>query len=107
MQTEVLFGSRVRARALEALAATPKPLSAYRVARAADAQPIQVLNLLKQLVPLVERTRDGWVLRNEALRQFLREEVGRREQVVRAEKDALLSRLGMRTSFEHGRRRAR
>ena len=108
MRTENLFGSRVRAGTLETLASTSKPLSAYRVARVIGAQPIQVLNILKDLEPnLVRRGEDGWVLLSDPLRRFLRDELGRREAEVRSEKDELLIQLRLRPRQGHGRGRVR
>jgi hypothetical protein len=104
MQTQNLFGSRVRAAALETLAATSKPLTAYRVAKVIGAQPIQVLNTLKSLEPaIVRHASDGWVLVSDALRLFLREELERREGERRLEKDELLIQLGMKAREDHGR----
>ncbi len=107
MDIEALFGSRVRAQTLETLAITPKPLSAYRVAKAIEAQPIQVLTILKRLEPAVEHTPGGWVLRNDSLRRFLLSEIRERDRARREEKDELLVKLGMTPSFEHGRGRIR
>jgi hypothetical protein len=107
MDLERLFGSRVRAGALQALAATSQPLTAYRVAKAIEAQPIQVLTILKSLVPAVERGSDGWVLRDEHLRRFLWDELRAQDQARREEKDELLTRLRLRPSIEHGRARVR
>lgn len=98
-----LFGSRVRAETLVALAATPKPQSAYRLAKAVGAQPIQVLKLLNELVPLVERGRDGWVLKDDLLRPFLAQELRAREQLSRDDKDALLREFGLRPRAGRGR----
>lgn len=103
MELERLFGSRVRAQALQVLAATSKPLTAYRVSKAVEAQPIQVLTVLKSLVPLVERVRGGWVLKDDHLRHFLLADLRRKDRDRRAEKDDLLIRFGLRPSFEHGR----
>ncbi len=105
METELLFGSRVRAATLEALASTPKPLTAYRLAKLADAEPIQVTVVLKALEPgWVEHTADGWKLASEALREFLRRSSSAREERARAEKDELLAQLKMRRRANHGRR---
>ncbi len=105
MRMDTLFGSKVRAGALETLASTSKPLTAYRVAKVIGAQPIQVLTILKSLQPdVVRRTDEGWVLNNDALRRFLRDEVTQREAEVRTEKDELLTRLGLRPRFGRGRR---
>lgn len=98
-----LFGSRVRADVLLALAATPKPQSAYRLARAADAQPIQVLTILKKLGPGVERGPDGWTLQDQMLRQFLLGEGRRRDLHRREEKDELLVELGLKPASGDGR----
>ena len=103
MQPADLFGSRVRAGTLETLAATSKPLIAYRVAKLIGAQPIQVLNILKSLEPeLVRHATDGWVLTSDSLRRYLRDEMERRESERRAEKDDLLVRLGLRPRAGHG-----
>jgi hypothetical protein len=108
MRTENLFGSRVRAGTLETLASTSKPLTAYRVARVIGAQPIQVLNILKDLEPnLVRRDDNGWVLMSETLRRFLRDELGRHEADIRREKDELLVQLRLRPRQGHGRGRVR
>lgn len=105
METASLFGGRVRARALETLALTSAPLSAYRVAKVIGAQPIQVLNVLKTLDPaLVRHTPRGWLLTNDLLRQFLREAIAQRDRRVRLEKDNLLVKLGLKPSLEHGPR---
>lgn len=99
---ETLFGSRVRAETLEALAGTSKPLSAYRVAKIVGAQPIQVLSSLKALQPkFVRHDPDGWVMAHDGLRRFLRDELARRELERRVEKDELITRLG----FARRRRR--
>lgn len=103
MDLDRLFGSRVRARTLQALAATSKPLTAYRVSRAVEAQPIQVLTILKSLVPLVEHGRRGWVLRDDHLREFLLTDLREKDRDRREEKDELLTRLGLKPSLEHGR----
>jgi len=102
-----LFGSRVRAQALQTLAVTSRPLTAYRVSKAIEAQPIQVLTIFKNLEPLVERVRDGWVLRDDHLRRFLVGGLREQDRARRAEKDELLARLGLRESFEQGRKRVR
>lgn len=95
----------MRAEALETLASTSKPLTAYRVARIVGAQPIQVLSILKSLEPdVVRRAPDGWLLVKEDLRRFLRDELARREAERRAEKDELLEGLGMRARQSHGSR---
>lgn len=95
----------MRARALETLASTSKPLTAYRVAKVIGGQPIQVLTILKALPSdVVQHTDEGWVLRSEPLRRFLRDELGRREKERRVEKDELLARLKLRPRFERGRR---
>jgi len=102
-----LFGSRVRAGTLETLASTSKPLTAYRVAKVIGAQPIQVLTVLKSLEPgLVRRSDDGWVLTNDPLRRFFRDEVARRESTRRAEKDELLTRFGLKPRPGRGRGRS-
>jgi hypothetical protein len=105
MEIDYLFGSRVRAGALEALALTSKPLSAYHVAKLIGAEPIQVSSILKALEPdLVIRREGGWVLSNDSLRRFLRDDQARRESERRTEKDDLLTRLKFRPSARHGRR---
>lgn len=103
MELDRLFGSRVRARTLQSLAATSKPMTAYRVSRAVEAQPIQVLSILKSLVPLVERVPDGWVLRDDQLRRFLLNDLREMDRARRREKDELLTQLGLKPSLEHGR----
>jgi hypothetical protein len=104
MQTQNLFGSRVRAAALETLAATSKPLSAYRVAKVIGAEPIQVLNNFKSLgTTIVRHTGEGWIMVNDLLRLFLREELAKRELERRLEKDELLERFGMKPRGRHGR----
>ncbi len=105
MRTQRLFGSRVRAAALETLASTSKPLTAYRVAKVIGAQPIQVLTSLKSLQPeIVRHTGEGWIMTNDLLRQFLREGLEREEAERRIEKDELLTRLEMRARKGHGPR---
>lgn len=105
MRNGNLFGSRVRAETLEALASTSKPLTAYRVAKVIERQPIQVLTILKALPPnVVAHTDEGWVLTSEPLRRFLRDELARREKERRVEKDSLLARLGLRQRPENRRR---
>jgi hypothetical protein len=97
VQSSILFGSRVRAAALETLAATSKPLTAYRVAKVIGAEPIQVLTSLKALEPeIVRHSGEGWVMVNDLLRLFLREQLGRAEAQRRSEKDELLVQLRMR-----------
>lgn len=105
MDLRQLFGSRVRAEVLVALAATSKPQSAYRLAKAVEAQPIQVLTILKKLVPLVERTPEGWLLRDDLLRPFLANALSVRDRLRRDEKDDLLRQLGRRPSEGLGRGR--
>jgi len=103
MRMERLFGGRVRAETLETLAATSKPLSAYHVAKAIGAQPIQVLTVLKSLDPgIVGHSQDGWVLSNELLRQFLRQELSSRDAARRAEKDEIMIRRGLKRRLTHG-----
>ena len=105
MRAESLFGGRVREAVLVTLAGTSKPLTAYRVAKVADASPIQVLSILKTLPSgVVRREREGWVLVNESLRRFLRDGESRRDAERRAEKNELLVRLGMTPSRTRGRR---
>jgi hypothetical protein len=102
VRTDGLFGSRVREGALEVLAATSRPLSAYRVAKAIGAQPIHVLTTLKSLEPrYVRHTRGGWVLVHESLRTFLRENLAIQEADRRTEKDELLLRLGLKPRLGH------
>lgn len=97
MRAQDLFGSRTRAAALETLATTSRPLTAYRIAKVVGAQPIQVLTLLKSLEPeIVRNSGEGWVLVNDLLRQFLREGLQKKEAERRAEKDELLLHLGMK-----------
>jgi len=94
----------VRAATLETLASTSKPLSAYRLAKVAEAQPIQVLTVLKALEPELVQYRDnGWVLVNDSLRSFLREELARLEADRRSEKDELLTQSGLKPRALHGR----
>lgn len=100
-----LFGSETRARVLEQLAMTPRPQSAYRIARAVGAEPIQVLNILKELDGLTQRSPEGWVLTSVLLRRFLRDRLDRDEARIRKEKDELLIQYGMRPSRGHGRGR--
>jgi hypothetical protein len=102
-----LFGSETRARVLEQLATTPRPQSAYRIAQAIGAEPIQVLNILKGLDGLTERTAEGWRLTNELLRRFLRDRLDRDAEQTRSEKDELLVHFGMKPSWGHGRDRVR
>lgn len=94
-----LFGSETRARVLEQLASTARPQSAYRIARAIGAEPIQVLRILGALSDVAQRTPSGWLLTNELLRDFLRDRMNRAAERTRHEKDELLSRYGMRTSL--------
>ena len=98
-----LFGSETRARVLEHLATTPTPQSAYRIAKAIGAEPIQVLKILKQLGDLTDQSDAGWILTNDSLRRFLRERLNRDGEQIRREKDELLTRFGMRPSWEYGR----
>ena len=102
-----LFGSETRAGVLEQLATTPRPQSAYRIARSIGAQPIQVLKVLKQLSGLTERTTAGWVLSDNLLRNFLRARSDAEAQRIRREKDEILVRLGARPSWEYERARVR
>lgn len=102
-----LFGSETRARVLEQLATTPRPQSAYRIARAIGAEPIQVLRILKGLNDLTEQSSAGWMLTNKSLRHFLQDRLDRQEERTRREKDELLVHLGMKPSWEHGRDRVR
>lgn len=102
-----LFGSETRARVLEQLAATPRAQSAYRVAQAVGAEPVQVIRILKGLEGLTEHSAEGWVLTNELLRDFLRDRLALREARVRFEKDALLVHFGLRPRSKHGSGRVR
>ncbi len=100
-----LFGSETRARVLEHLASTPRAQSAYRVARAIGAEPIQVTRILKSLEGpegLAGHSAEGWVLTNELLRDFLRERLALRQARVRAEKDEFLVQLGSKPSSKYG-----
>jgi hypothetical protein len=106
--TASLFGGRVRAASLETLAATSKPLSAYRVARVIGAQPIQVLTILKSLAPeFVRHQAEGWVLQSDSLRRFLREELEAGERDRRREKDTLLADLQLKPRRRAGSRTSR
>ena len=98
-----LFGSETRARLLEQLAMVPRPQTAYRLARVIEAEPIQVTRILRSLRGFVEQRRDGWFLVDDHLRGFLLERSHRAADLRRAEKDELLSRFGMRTSYEYRR----
>jgi hypothetical protein len=102
-----LFGSETRARLLEQLALSPRPRSAYRLARIIEAEPIQVLRILKGLSEYAERTDAGWRLTDEALRRFLIERANRAATARRAEKDELLLRFGMKPSHERHRESVR
>jgi hypothetical protein len=102
-----LFGSKTRALVLEQLAVTPRPQSAYRIAKVVGAQPIQVLQIMKNLDEYVAHSERGWVLKDESLRRFLRERLTHREEVSRKEKDEILLRFGMKPSTSHGRPRVR
>ena len=102
-----LFGSETRARVLEQLALTPQPQTAYRIAKAVGAEPIQVVRILTSLTGYLEHSAEGWYLSNRTLRQFLRERSAHEANDVRREKDELLVRFGMKPSFEHGRRQVR
>lgn len=93
-----LFGSETRARVLEQLATTSLPQSAYRIARAIGAEPIQVLRILRQMDDFVERSPSGWVLSNRPLREFLRDRMDRDAARIRKEKDQFLVRFGLRPS---------
>ena len=97
-----LFGSETRARVLEQLATTPRPQSAYRIAQAIGAEPIQVLRILKELNSVTGHSTRGWVLTNELLRRFLRDRLNRDAEQIRREKDELLRYFGMKASWEHG-----
>jgi len=98
-----LFGSAVRARVLEQLASTPRPQSAYRIARATGAEPIQVLRVLKELGDLTAHSAGGWTLTDNLLRHFLRDRMARNAERNRREKDELLLRSGMTPSWKRGR----
>lgn len=102
-----VFGSETRARVLEQLALTPKPQTAYRIAKATGAQPIQVLRILKGLGDVTQHTPAGWVIIDDNLRRFVRERSARQARERRSEKDELLVRFGLHPSFEHERRRVR
>jgi hypothetical protein len=102
-----LFGSETRALVLDQLAITPRPQSAYRIAKAVGAQPIQVLRILKDLSEYAQHSDLGWVLKNESLRRFLRERSAHREEVNRSEKDEILVRFGMKPRTAHERTRIR
>ncbi len=102
-----LFGSETRARVLEQLATTPSPQSAYRIARAIGAEPIQVLRILHGLADWTEHSAAGWSLTDGLLRDFLRDRSNREAERTRREKDELLVRFGMKPSWEHGRDRIR
>jgi len=102
-----LFGSETRARVLEQLASTPRAQSAYRIARAIGAEPIQVLRILKGLRDLADRSEKGWVLTNELLRHFLRDRSTREAEKLRLEKDELLLSFGLTPSRNHERAQVR
>lgn len=99
-----LFGSETRGRVLEQLVQNPLPQTAYRIAKAVGAEPIQVLKILKSLTPLTEHSVEGWILTDESLRRFLRNRSAHREDEIRREKDVLLVRYGMKPNVDHGRR---
>jgi hypothetical protein len=92
---------------LEQLAITPRPQSAYRIAKAIGAEPIQVLRILKGLGEFVAHSDPGWMLNDETLRRFLRERSSNREKMSRREKDEILNRFGMRPSTSHESTRVR
>ena len=100
-----LFGSETRAHVLEQLATTPRPQSAYRIARAVGAEPIQVLRVLKELKGLTGQSSEGWLLTNDLLREFLRDRLRRKVEQIRREKDEILVSIRMKPSLEHGRGR--
>lgn len=102
-----LFGSETRARVLVQLALTPRPQSAYRIAKAIGAEPIQVLKILKGLWEFTEQSAAGWTLSNGLLRRFLRDRLEQDALRTRSEKDELLKRLGLRPSRENGRSKVR
>ena len=102
-----LFGSETRARLLEELALAPRPRSAYLLAQIVGAEPIQVLRILKGLGEYAAHTEEGWRLTDESLRRFLIDRSRRRAAARRAEKDALLLRLGRRPSYERHAQRVR
>lgn len=102
-----LFGSETRARVLEQLALSPQPQTAYRIAKAIGAEPIQVIKILTSLAGFLEHTAEGWSLSNRTLRQFLRERSAREGDEARREKDELLVRFGMKPSTEYERRQVR
>ena len=104
MSNVALFGGRVRAEAIETLALTSKPLTAYRISKIIEAEPIQVSTTLKGLGPsIVRHTDQGWVLVSDSLRLFLREAASRREAELRREKDELLVKSGMKPRPVRGR----
>lgn len=102
-----LFGSETRGRVLAQLAQVPHPQTAYRIARAVGAEPIQVIRILTGLTGLVEHSSEGWILTDELLRAFLRSRSAREAEKIRGDKDELLLRFGLKTSAEHRRRRTR
>lgn len=104
---DALFGSETRARVLEQLASSPRPQSAYRIAQAVGAEPIQVLRILKELTGLTAHSAAGWMLANELLRDFLRDRLSRDAERTRQEKDELLVRFGLKPSWGYGRNRIR
>ena len=102
-----LFGSETRARVLEHLARTPRGQSAYRIAQAIGAEPIQVLRILKALEGLTAHSAAGWILTNDLLRRFLRDRSNRDTERIRHEKDELLEHHGMKPSWARKRDRIR
>ncbi|MCI4348854.1 MAG: hypothetical protein L3J93_01355 [Thermoplasmata archaeon] len=96
-----LFGSETRARVLDQLARVPRPQTAYAVARIVEAEPIQVLRILKSLPDVTEQSPRGWVLTDDLLRAFLIARSHRSSEERRAEKDGLLARFGMRPRHAH------
>lgn len=102
-----LFGSETRGRVLEQLASSGRPQSAYGIALAVGAEPIQVIGILRRLGDHTRRSKQGWELVDEDLRRFLRARISRRERQLRTEKDEILVRYGLKARKPHGRRRAR
>lgn len=100
---DTLFGSETRGRVLNQLAETPIPQTAYRIAKAVGAEPIQVLRILKSLPGVIAHSTEGWTLENELLRRFLLDRLTHEASNRRAEKDELLVRFGLSPSFRRGR----
>lgn len=102
-----LFGSETRARVLDQLAISPRPLSAYRIAKSIGAEPIQVLRILRRLEGYTEFTANGWRMADDGLRRFLRARRDQRDEKIRHEKDELLRKFGLRGRERRGGSRAR